>query len=218
MAKRLRVAVGRLWQESNDLSTSPTTDADWRANGVLRGGEIEKLAGSRAAELGGAVDTLLEWRTGGGAAVDLVPLAGAWCFPKGRLTADCFEWLHGELLQPLRAAVGEGPLDGVLLCLHGALVAEGDDDAEGTLLAAVRELVGPETAVVATLDLHCHITDLMLRSADAFALYHTYPHIDMYETGVRGAEILAEILQHGAAPVTSVVRLPLVVPPERANT
>ena len=75
-------------------------------------------------------------------------------------------------------ADGGPPLDGVLLCLHGSLVAESDNDAEGTLLAAVRALVGAETPVVATLDLHCHITDRMLDSADAFAVYHTYPHID----------------------------------------
>jgi hypothetical protein len=48
-----RVAVGRIWQESNDLSTVPTTAADWQANGVLRGHEILELAGSRGAELGG---------------------------------------------------------------------------------------------------------------------------------------------------------------------
>ena len=55
----MRVACGRLWQESNDLSTVPTTADDWRANGVLRGAEIEALAGQQAAELGGFVDSLL---------------------------------------------------------------------------------------------------------------------------------------------------------------
>jgi microcystin degradation protein MlrC len=213
----LRIAVGRLWQESNDLSTAPTTADDWRANAVLHGGEIAALAGSRAAELGGFVDELLKWEGGG---AELVPLAGAWCFPKGRLTAECFEWLQAEILDPLREAAADGAqgVDGVLLCLHGALVAEGQNDAEGQLLAAVREVIGPNVPLVATLDLHCHITDQMLRSADAFAVYHTYPHVDMYETGVRGAEILRAILQDGAAPISALVRIPLVVPPERANT
>ena len=216
----LRIAVGRLWQESNDLSTVGTTADDWLANGVLRGDEITSLAGSRAAELGGFVDELLEWKKEG-TDVELVPLAGAWCFPKGRLTAECFEWLQAEILEPLREAVADTDkegLDGVLLCLHGALVAEGENDAEGHLLAAVREIVGPGVPIVATLDLHCHITPKMLENVDAFAVYHTYPHIDLWETGVRGAKILRSILQEGATPVSALVRIPLVIPPERANT
>ena len=54
--------------------------------------------------------------------------------------------------------------------MHGALVAEGEDDAEGALLAELRELVGPGVPVVTTLDLHCHITPRMLAAADAFAM------------------------------------------------
>ena len=46
----MRVAVGPLWQESNDLSTSPTVAADWTANGVLHGAHIEALAGHNALE------------------------------------------------------------------------------------------------------------------------------------------------------------------------
>eukprot|EP01050_Picozoa_sp_SAG11_P005763 SAG11_NODE_418_length_9653_cov_2.465564_6_plen_561_part_00 len=206
-----RVALGRLWQESNDLSTAPTTRDDWEANGLLRGAEIEALAGQRAAELGGCVDALSGWDGG----CEIVPLAGAWCFPKGRCTADCFAWLVEEILAPLRAA---GSVDGVLLCLHGALVAEGESDAEGHLLAAVREIVGPGVPIVASLDLHCHITELMLRSSDCLAVYHTYPHVDLYETGLRAAAALSQILHGGAEPVSAFVRLPLVVPPERANT
>lgn len=121
----------------------------------------------------GFIDALLEWEGG----ADIVPLAGAWCFPKGRLTADCWDFLARLILDPLKDALQSGPVDGVLLCLHGALVAERENDAEGALLAAVRCLVGPHTAVVATLDLHCHITQLMLGSADCFCVYHTYPHI-----------------------------------------
>lgn len=214
----LRIALGRLWQESNDLSTVPTTSDDWLANGVLRGDEIPALAGSHAAELGGFVDELREWQTAG-VDVEMVPLAGTWCFPKGRLTTECFEWLQTEILEPLRKAVAdEQGLDGVLLCLHGALVAEGENDAEGHLLAAVRNVIGPTVPLVATLDLHCHITSKMLDNSDALAVYHTYPHVDMWETGVRGAKILRAILQDGAKPVCALVRIPLVIPPERANT
>jgi microcystin degradation protein MlrC len=40
---------------------------------------------------------------------------------------------------------------------------------------------------VATLDLHANVTARMARHADALVLYHTAPHVDVFETGQRGA-------------------------------
>lgn len=75
MAGMPRVAIGRMWQEANDFSMVATTQADWIANGVLRGEELAPaVRGQRAAELGGFVDALETWPGG----CELVPLAGAW--------------------------------------------------------------------------------------------------------------------------------------------
>ena len=65
------------------------------------------------------------------------------------------------------------------------MVAEHLDDGEGELLRRVRERVGPDVPVVASLDLHANMTREMLRHADALVCYRTYPHIDMAETGQR---------------------------------
>ena len=51
-----------------------------------------------------------------------------------------------RILDGLRAAL---PVDGVLLALHGAGVADGVEDIEGDLCVAVRELVGPATPIAA---------------------------------------------------------------------
>ena len=56
------------------------------------------------------------------------------------------------------------------------------------------------------------------RAADALVLYHTAPHIDVFETGPARAAVLRRILVDGARPVTAFQKLPLVVPAERANT
>ena len=45
------------------------------------------------------------------------------------------------------------PVDGVFLAMHGAMLAEGVDDATGDVLEAVRNQVGDDVPVVATLDL-----------------------------------------------------------------
>src|SRR5581483_2650572 len=58
----------------------------------------------------------------------------------------------------------------------------------------------------------------MVRNADALVLFHTAPHIDVFETGERGAKVLRRILIDGARPTFAFQKLPLVVPAERANT
>src|SRR5204863_7592068 len=89
---------------------------------------------------------------------------------------------------------------------------------EGEVLRAVRQVIGPDVPLVATLDLHANVTERMVREADALVLYHTAPHIDVFETGRRGAAVLRRILVENARPVTAFQKIPLVVPAERANT
>src|SRR5262249_9137457 len=99
-----------------------------------------------------------------------------------------------------------------------SMVADDFPDVEGEVLRAVRQVIGPEVPLVATLDLHANITETMVREADALVLYHTAPHIDVFETGQRGASVLRRILVQRARPVTAFQKIPLVVPAERANT
>ena len=58
----------------------------------------------------------------------------------------------------------------------------------------------------------------MIRGADAIVLYHTIPHVDVFETGQRGAALLRKILVDGVQPVTALQKVPCVFPAERANT
>lgn len=206
----LRIALGNIWQETNTFNPLPTTPADFAALGILRGEEcIEQLAETN--EMGGFIQSLRAWPV----PVELCGLVRLGAWPSGLATHETFVWLREELLASLKRA---GPLDGILLALHGAMAADQVPDVEGGLLEAVREVVGPQLPVVVTLDLHANITPRMARHADALVLYHTAPHIDMVETGVRGARVLQRMLLEGARPVTALVRLPLVVPAERANT
>ena len=65
-----------------------------------------------------------------------------------------------------------------------------------------RALVGPKAPIVATLDLHANVTSRMVAQADALVLYHTAPHLDVFETGQRAARLLRRILVEGARPAT----------------
>nr|WP_281288619.1 M81 family metallopeptidase [Mesorhizobium intechi] len=77
--------------------------------------------------------------------------------------------------------------DGALFELHGAMVAEGCEDLEGEILARLRTVLGPDSPIVATLDLHANVTAKMAANASALIAVRTYPHIDYYERAWQGS-------------------------------
>lgn len=99
----------------------------------------------------------------------------AYAEPGGITAREVYEGFRDEILADLRAARP----DVVLLALHGAMVAEGYEDCEGDLLAAIRAEVGSGVPVGVELDLHCHLTEAMLRAATVLVTYKEYPHIDI---------------------------------------
>lgn len=206
----MRIAIGQLWQETNTNNPLPTTRHDFESFGVLRGREfLEKMAETN--EPGGFIQSLRAWPE----KPEIVPLLRLPAWPSGRATSETFDWLKEEMASALRAAL---PVDAVLLALHGAMAADGHPDVEGEILDAVRGLVGDNIPIVASLDLHCCLTERMVAASNALVLYHTAPHIDVYETGARAAAVLHKILVGGARPRSSLVRVPGVFPVERANT
>jgi microcystin degradation protein MlrC len=206
----MRIAIGQLWQETNTFNPLPTTRASFEEFGVLRGDELVRRM-AETNDLGGFIQSLRKWPE----RPDIVSLVALPAWPSGTVSVEGFRWLRDELLGALRQSL---PVDAVLLALHGAMVADGASDVEGEILAGVRELVGATVPVVATLDLHTNITRGMVGAANALVLYHTYPHIDIFETGQRAARVLRRILIDGAKPVTAFQKVPMVNPPERFNT
>ena len=210
----MRIAVGQLWQETNTLNPLPTTRADFEPLGIYVGDElITRLADVN--EPGGFIQGVRAWPE----PAEVVGLArfGAW--PSGPATRETIAGLLSDMMGRLLDAL---PVNAVYLALHGAMVAEGTPDVEGELLRQVRELAGSKIPVVASLDLHANITRQMVENAHALVLYHTAPHIDVFETGQRAAAVLHRILSFGrdgnCRPVTAFQKLPMVVPAERANT
>lgn len=205
----MRIAIGQICQESNTFSPLRTARAAFNQFGVFCGdGLVGPMA--QTSELGGFIQSLQTWPEH----PDLVGLCRFMAWPSGIATADTFDWIMSTFCAAVRAAL---PCDGLLLSLHGAMVAEGHADVEGEVLAAVRKIAG-RMPIVATLDLHANVTRLMVDSADALVLYQTAPHVDIFETGQRAAGVLRRILVDGARPVTAFKKIPMVVPAERANT
>ncbi|GEM_PF-15880 len=132
---------------------------------------------------------------------ELVESLLAFAQPLGRTVRPVYESLRDEILDDLRKA---GPVDGVILVLHGAMVADGYDDCEGDLISRVRAIVGPKVTIGVSLDLHCHFTQQMLTESDVIICYKEYPHTDALDRLQELVRIVVDTARGRVQPVTAV--------------
>ena len=194
-----RVIIGMMSHETNTFSTVKTTLSDFRP---MYGQKIvETLKGTRSG-IGGYIDVFD--REG----VEYIPIIAAGATPAGELRNEDFWNIVDYIKDAIKQA---GKIDGVLLSLHGAMVAEGVPEAEGTLLKEVRGMVG-DIPVIVTLDLHGLISGSLIDNCDAVFGYDTNPHIDMYERGVEAAEALVRTMKGEIKPTVAYRKLPMLPP------
>lgn len=141
--------------------------------------------------------------------VELVPILVAQSQSGAKVEDTFYQETFNSIVERIRAA---GKLDGVYLALHGAMVSGGVRDAEGDLLTEVRNIVGEDVPIAASLDLHGHVTQRMLAAADILVAYANYPHDDAYDTGRRAGTLLRDTLNGSLRPVMRAVRMNMVVP------
>lgn len=132
---------------------------------------------------------------------ELIEGTAAWADPAGLVNRATYEGLRDEILDQLRAAL---PVDGVVLGLHGAMVAQGYDDPEGDLLSRVRDIVGPDVLVCAEIDPHSHLTAQRVAAADFFVAFKEFPHIDFVDRARDLWRIAVDTLNGTAKSVMSV--------------
>lgn len=198
----LRVAVGGLGHETNtyaDASLGRTTLDSFL---VARGERVAEVGRGRRSYLGGmfaAADEL---------GIEAVPTVWAYAQPSGTIEASAYRTLRDELVRSIAAAA---PVAGVCLEMHGGAVAEGVDDVEADLVAAVRRAVG-DVPITATLDLHGNVTDAMAQRIDAMFGTQLYPHTDTFERGHEAMSLVPRLVEGTVRPVTAVEHLPILLP------
>ncbi|MDB5511821.1 MAG: Microcystin degradation protein MlrC-like protein [Enterovirga sp.] len=166
----MKLFIATLATETNTFSPLPTG----RTAFVER--EFFRNDGSRQPPRHGNIP-LIEWRRLGEAdGHSVAESITAFAQPAGPTLRRVYEELRDTVLADLEAAM---PVDGVLLFMHGAMVAEGYDDCEGDTLSRVRSIVGPAAKIGIELDLHCHLTETMRQAADVIITFKEYPHIDI---------------------------------------
>jgi len=200
-----RIVVAECKQEVSTFNPVPSRYEDFR---MARGQAIFDYHRAAREEVGGALSV---FHSAGGVdseSIELVPTyATSSNTSGGVLTAESFDRLSGDFLNSLAEA---GTVDAAYFSLHGAMQAENENDPEGYLLQEARRILGEEIPIVVSLDIHGILTDRMLVHSDAVVAYHTYPHVDFFETGQRAARLLLKILAGQARPVTARVKIPVL--------
>jgi len=192
-----RIAIGALLVECNHFGGIATDMASFQRTQYLREDELLTLTDGT---IGGFLQTLGQPER----QCTIVPTVAATACPGGLVLDSTYQSIKTDLLTTLATAHQDEGLDGILLALHGSAATESECDLEGDLLRAVRATVGPDVPVVATLDLHAHVTQPMLDFADALIAWETYPHCDAAETGIRAAQALIDILQGTLQPTMAM--------------
>lgn len=200
--RRLRLAALGFAHEANTFAVRRATLDDYHRAGILRGKALLDRHGKAATVMGGYL------RSAEASGVEVVPLWYAETTPCGPVDSSAFEVLIDEMLMSLQ---GGGPWDGVLLCLHGAAVADGTPDADGHILHRVREVVGPSTPVGVTLDMHANISDQMVSASTVIVGYRTNPHIDGHLRGADTAELVVRAARSEIAISQSFLKIPAVI-------
>jgi microcystin degradation protein MlrC len=188
------VAIGGMAIESSTFSPHRSGAADFT---VVRGAQL--LAKYDALPPG------IEW----------LPLVHARALPGGAVERAFYDAIKAELLAGLRAAL---PLDGVYFDIHGAMTVVGMTDAEGDLATAIRDVVGPACLISASMDPHGNMSRQLVGALDLATSHRMSPHDDAPLTKRRAIANLAGCLERGERPLRVWLRVPVLLPGERACT
>ena len=199
----MKVITGAISHETSTFTPVRTTYESFeeRFGHIPEGDEVLRLFGGTNTPTGGYIQ---------GAEAngfEIVPTIYAGAHPSGPASREVFE----TILEMMLGRMGDAmPADGVLLELHGSMVAEGIDDAEGHILAAVRDLVGPDVPILAELDIHSNVSHRMVELADVLIGRETYPEVDMAERARECADVLVRIVRDGLRPTMALCQIPMI--------
>lgn len=197
-----RVLTAEFVHESNTFKKGRTELATFCAETLDIGQDAVDRFGDVNAEIAGFLDAGRE------AGWSVRHVLSAHATPGARVSREAFDYIAGLIC---KAAIEERDnLDGILLGLHGAMVPDFCEDGEGELLRRLREIVGPDLPIAVSLDLHAIATPLMMRHAQIFVSFKTYPHVDMRETGLHAGRLLDQAMRGLTRPSTLRVHVPML--------
>lgn len=183
-----KIIIAGFQHETNTFAPTKASYADFVQGGgfppLSRGADVLKFR-EQNIPIGGFIQQAEQF------GYQLLPVIWAGTSPSAHVEQCTYQRICDEII----ASIQQHPADAVYLDLHGAMVSEQVDDGEGELLRRVREAVGPDIPVIASLDFHANVTQVMFAHSDVLICYRTYPHVDMAQTGQRCAQLLDQIFR-----------------------
>ncbi|HTO34335.1 MAG TPA: M81 family metallopeptidase [Pararhizobium sp.] len=203
----MKIAIGGFQHETNTFVPDTTGWVAFNIPGgwppLTLGAAIIPVLAGRNLPAAGMIDEA------NAQAIPFEPLVWVQAEPGGMVERDAYEKIVALFLEGIAE---KGPFDAILLDLHGAMVVEGIGDGEGDFLRRIRETVGPDVLIAASLDLHANVSQSMADNSDFMSAYRTYPHVDMAETGHRTAQVVFDMLRENKRFTKTLIQLPFLIP------
>jgi microcystin degradation protein MlrC len=201
MTRRPIIAIAGLACENSTFTPSRTLAVDFHPK---RGAEI--ISHYPFLQPGTPLGDAADWRG---------TLIGH-ALPGGIVTREAFEELVDDMMARL---VSIGVIDGLWFDIHGAMSVEGLQDVEFELLRRIRAVVGPDTAVSASMDLHGNVSRDLAHQTDLITCYRTAPHVDVQDTRERACRNLVRLLERPSRrPAKAWIPIPILLPGEQTST
>ncbi len=197
-----RIGIAGFLHESNTFLPVATTRKHFEQASLAKGAAVIKCWEGTNHELGGFLEGAQRF------GFTPVPIMAAYAIPSGTIQGAAFEKLLDEMVEELRSSL---PLDGLLVALHGATVAENFRDADGEILRRLRGTAGSDLPIIPTLDLHANVSAKMVAYTNATVIYRSNPHLDQKDRGLEAAQLVARTLKGEVHPVQAVESPPLLI-------
>lgn len=198
----MRVAIAGLELESVSFLPLLSEIEDFQRDETTGSAMTEKYRGTNSS-IGGFIEVL------SAEGAEIVPILSASTGAAGPASDAAFVHYVDRICAGLAEA---GPLDGVLLSPHGAMVTPTRFDPDREFVDRVRAVIGREVPLMVALDYHANLDETWAQSATAIFGFHYSPHVDMAQTGVRAARSLVRTLRGEIHPVMAIAKPGVMVP------
>ena len=146
-----------------------------------------------------------------------VPILKGHALPGGRVTREAYEHLVTKTLDSLDKYK---PYDGLFFDIHGAMSVVGLDDPEGDFIERIRKVIGTQTLISTSMDLHGNVSQKLAQHTDLITCYRMAPHEDALESKERALENLLVRLENekGKPAFKAWIPIPILLPGEKTST
>jgi microcystin degradation protein MlrC len=198
---QMRIAIAGFMHESNTFNPLRTDRAAFEAQSLTFGRDLLDEWRDAPHEVGGFI------KSAKSEGYEPVPLVMAWATPSGPVADNVFNEIISHIIEKVRR---EKP-DGLLLALHGAMVADSYLDADSEIVLRLRKAFGPAFPMAVTLDLHGNLSQRLIDNSDLAVAYRTCPHVDQLECGQRAARLLVRLIRGEIQPYMALTKPPFIL-------